>query len=62
MTDHLTWYAQVYITPSQTAAVVSKTLWNNFLVYYRFWKKILMDQERNFESKFVAKLSQLAQV
>ena len=31
ITDHFTRYAQAYITPKQTAPVVAKTLWNQFL-------------------------------
>ena len=32
VTDHFTYYAQVYATPKQTAQVVAQTLWENFLV------------------------------
>ena len=27
VTDHLTWYAQAFVTPSHTAQVVAQTLW-----------------------------------
>ena len=30
VTDHFTKYAQAYVTPNQTAAMVAKTLWENF--------------------------------
>ena len=36
VTDHFTKYAQAYITPKQAAVVVAKTLWENFLVHYRW--------------------------
>ena len=32
--DHFTRYAAAYITPKQTAPVVAKVLWKNFLVNY----------------------------
>ena len=41
VTDHFTKYAQAYVTPSQTAAVVAKTLWDQFLVHYGWPEKIL---------------------
>ena len=44
VTDHFTRYAQAYVTPSQKASVVAKTLWDNFFVHYRFPEKILSDQ------------------
>ena len=34
VTDHLTKYAQAYISPKQTAIVVAHTLWENILVHY----------------------------
>ena len=34
VTDHLTKYAQAYVTPKQTAVIVAKTLWEKFLVHY----------------------------
>ena len=34
VTHHFTKYAQAYITPKQTALVVTCTLWENFLVHY----------------------------
>ena len=62
MMVHFTGYAQAYITSSQTVTTVTKMLWNNFLVLYRFPKKILMDQGRNSDSRLVATHCQLAQV
>ena len=51
VTDHFT----RYITPKQTALVVAKTLWDQFLVHYGWPTKILTDQGKSFEN-------QLAQV
>ena len=62
VTDHFTRYAQAYVTKSQTAAVVANTLWERFFVHYGFPEKILSDQGRNFESKLIAELCQLANV
>ena len=42
--DHFTRYAQVYITTTQTAQTTAKILWDKFIVYYGFSKKILSDQ------------------
>ena len=62
MTDHFTRCAQVYITPKQTAPVVAKTLWGQFLVHYGWQTKILMDQGKSFENNLVKELCSLAQV
>ena len=43
VTDHFTKYAQAYVTPKQTAAVVACTLRENFLVHYGWPAKILTD-------------------
>ena len=48
-TDHFTKYAQVYITPNQTAVVVAHTLWETFLVHYGWPEKIITDQGKSFE-------------
>ena len=34
VTDHFTRLAQAFITPSQTASVVAKALWDKFFMYY----------------------------
>ena len=62
VTDHFTWYAQVYITPKQTAPVVAKMLWDQFLVHYGWPTKFLTDQGKSFENQLVRKLCSLAQV
>ena len=56
ITDHFTKYAQAYATPNQTAKVVAKTLWENFLVHYGWPTKILMDQGKTFESSLIKEL------
>ena len=62
ITDHFTRYAQAYITPKQTAPVVAKTLWDQFLVHYGWPTKILMDQGKSFENQLIRELCSLAQV
>ena len=44
ITDHFTRYAQVYVTRTQVAQTMAKTLWDKFIVHYGLPKKILMDQ------------------
>ena len=62
ITDHFTRYAQMYITPKQTAPVVAKTLWDQFLVHYGWPTKILTDQGKTFENQLIRELCSLAQV
>ena len=62
VTDHFTWYAQAYITPKQTASMVAKILWDQFLVHYGWPTKILTDQGKSFENSLVKELCSLAQV
>ena len=62
MTDHFTWYSQAYVTPNQKANTVAKTLWDKFFVHHGFPEKILSDQGRNFKSKLLGELCELAQV
>ena len=56
VTDHYTRLAHTFVTPSQTASVVAKTLWNKFFMHYGVPEKILSDQERNFESSLINEL------
>ena len=60
ITDHLTRYAQAYVTPKQTAIVVAHTLWENFLVHYGSPEKILTDQGKSFENNLFRELCSLA--
>ena len=62
ITDHFSRYTQAYITPKQTAPVVAKTLWDQFLVHYGWPTKILMDQGKSFENQLIQELCSLAQV
>ena len=59
VTGHFTWYAQVYVTQTQTAQTTDKTLWDKFIVHYGLLKNMLSDQGRNFESQLVADLCKL---
>ena len=62
MTDHFTRYAQVHITPKQTASVVAKMLWDQFLVHFGWPTKILTDQGKSFQNQLVRELCSLVQV
>ena len=59
ITDHFTRYTQAYVTRTQMAWTMAKTLWDKFIVHYGLPKKILMDQGQNFESPLVADLCEL---
>ena len=60
--DHFIRYAQAYITSKQTALVVVKTLWDQFLVHYGWPTKILTDQGKSFENQLIREMCSLAQV
>ena len=62
VTDHFTKYAQAYVIPKQTAVVVAKTLWENFLVHYGWPEKILTYQDKSFKNNLIGELCELAQV
>ena len=62
ITDHFTQYAQAYVTRTQMAQTMVKTLWDKFIVHYGLPKKILTDQGCNFESQLVADLCELMEV
>ena len=62
VTRHFMKYAQAYVTPNQTAPVVAKMIWENFLVHNGWPTNILMDQGKTFESKLIKELYVLAQV
>ena len=49
------------MTPKQTAVIVAKTLWENFLVHYGWPEKIFTDQGKSFEN-LIQELCELAQV
>ena len=62
ITDHFTKYAQEYITPKQTAVIVARTLWENFLLHYGWPEKIITNQGKSFENNLFQELCSLAQV
>ena len=62
VTDHFTKYAQAYVTPKQTAVMVARTLWENFLVHYGQPAEILTDQGKSFKNNLIRELCELAQV
>ena len=62
VTDHFTKYLQACVTPSQTAQVVGKTLWETFFMHYGMPEKLLSGQGRNFESQLVSEVCKLTNV
>ena len=60
--DHFTKYVQAYVTPKQTAVIVAKTLWENFLVHYGWSEKILTNQGKSFKNNLIWELCELVQV
>ena len=59
VTDHYTRLAQAFVTNTQTASTVAKTLWDKYFMYYGIPEKILSDQGRNFESSLIMELCKL---
>ena len=47
--DHFTWYAQAYVTQSQTAQTMAKVLWDNFIIHYGLPEKMGF-QRRSFQT------------
>ena len=62
VTEHFTHYAHAFVTPSQTAWEVAKTLWAKFFMHYSLSEKILSDQGCNFESGLIAELCKISKV
>ena len=62
ITDHLTRYAQAFLSKTQTALATAKLLWNNFVLHYGFPSKIITDQGWNFESELIGNLCQVGGV
>ena len=62
VTDHFTKYAQAYVTPKQTAVIVGKMLWENFLVHYGWPEKIPTNQGKSVMNNLIQELCELAQV
>ena len=60
ITDYFTKYAVAVPTPNQKARTVAKCLWENFMVHYGFPEKLHSDQGRDFESKTIKELCDLA--
>ena len=62
VTDHFTRFTQAFITPNETTPVVARTLWDQYFMKYGIPEKIISDQGRNFESKLIAELCNLARI
>ena len=59
---HFTRFAQEFITPNETTPVIARTLWDQYFMKYGIPEKIINDQGRNFESKLIAELCNLARI
>ena len=60
--DHLTWFAQAFVTCLQVSSLIAKAIWDTFFMIYGFPEKILSDQGHNFERNLIQELCRLAQV
>lgn len=56
VTDHVTHYAQAYVTALQTASVVARVLWDNFICHYGIPEKILSNQGGSFCADLILEL------
>ena len=62
ITDHFTKYAQAVVTQKQTAPIVTKAQWENWLMHYGWPVKILTDRGKSFENKLIHELCKITQV
>ena len=62
VTDHFTQYAQVFLTPLQTAQMVDQIVWDYPFMHYGLPEKILSNQGCNFESRIIAELCELSKI
>jgi hypothetical protein len=58
--DVFTKFGTAILTKDQTAKTTAKALWNQFFMVYGFPARILSDQGRDFESKLIKEVCQLA--
>ena len=56
ITDHFTWYALVVVTKDQTALIVAKILYEQFITVFSTLAKLMSDCGMNFTSALVEEL------
>ena len=62
ITDHFSRYALAFPTKNQTARIIARVLFDQFIVHYGFPPRIHSDQDQNFESKLKQELCLIAGV
>ena len=62
ITDHFTKYAVAIPTRNQKALTTARALYEKFICYYGFPERIHSDQGRNFESRLIRELCNIAGV
>ena len=61
-TDHLTRFAQAYVTTNQRAKTVADIIWEKFISQYGWPEKILNDQGGSFEAELFEKLCEESKI
>ena len=57
--DHFTSHAHAVLTKNQSAKIAAQALFNNFLVHYRFPRRLHSDKGTTFESEVIREVCQM---